>query len=133
MESSITGHPGSFHRNFRCLMSLSISQCLSIKPTFHTREFVPEVSKVIIAIWQDWNKWHWFAQVLSWFEFQLKGNRWLFLAMKLQYSKLSEKLRVKSRSKKAQFQNKNKSRIILDYPWVETQVNSALWHMLISL
>ena len=75
-------------------------------------------------------------QLLSLFEFQLKGDSWLFLVLKLQTSEPTKMICVKSSSiyyrlflisfKNAQFQHKKK---IKDYPGVDTQVNLAIAYM----
>ena len=56
------------------------------------------------------SKWHLCAQVQSWLEFQLKGNPWPFLVLKLQTSKLSRNLGLNCPRDCSQFRLKFKTR-----------------------
>ena len=58
-----------------------------------------EKGRIQVLLWRDREKrWHLWAQVLDWFDFQFKGNPWLFPFLKLQSSELSKTFRVKSSS-----------------------------------
>ena len=68
---------------------------------------------------QLWDRWHLYAHVLSWLDFQPKGNLLLIFVLILCSRDCFRYVLIQKRSV-------SKQEKVKDYSWVETQVNSAL-------